>query len=270
MAVASNNDETVLPRQAAGAHAYTSSVATEENVLQSYRLPRALVAATLACGVLASDAPARAAGPGPWEFVSNKDGITVERRTVEGSNLKEFVGRGVVDAPIGRVLAVIRDANRRGEWMPNCGGSWLIEENEAARTQVAYFRTKAPWPVSDRDSINRAEMRVEPDKHRVYLPFEAITWEKQPPIKGVVRMPFMKGHWVLTPVDGGRATEAEYQVWANPGGILPDWIANLASKTLPRETIAGLRRQVKKAQYPAFEAQIAAAPETKLLLANGR
>jgi hypothetical protein len=227
-----------------------------------------LAFASLLLGLVASDGTARAAGPGPWENVSNKDGIVVQRRTVEGSNLKEFVGRGVVEAPIARVLAVIVDANRRGEWMPNCGGSWLLEENRSARTQVAYFRTKAPWPVSDRDSVNRAEMRVEPDKHRVYLSFEAVSYAKVPPVKGVVRMPFMKGHWVLTPVDGGRATEAEYQVWANPGGILPDWIANLASKTLPRETIAGLRRQVKKVEYPDFEAQISSSPEAKQLLAD--
>jgi len=235
-------------------------------VFQSYR--RLLWIIPLVLG--AAGAARADGGAGPWEKVSNKDGIVVERRTVEGSNLKEFLGRGVIEAPIGRVLAVIRDANRRGEWMPNCGGSWLLEENEAARTQVAYFRTKAPWPVSDRDSINKAEMLVQPEKHRVYLPFEAITYQKTPPVKGVVRMPFMKGHWVLTPVDGGRATEAEYQVWANPGGILPDWIANLASKTLPRETIAGLRKQVKKAEYPAFEAQIASSPETKELLAGAK
>jgi hypothetical protein len=225
----------------------------------------------LALAIVAGAASARAEdGRGAWEQVSNKDGILVQRRSVEGSKLKEFLGRGVIDAPIGRVLAVIRDADRRGEWMPNCANSHLVDENIAARTQIAYHRTKAPWPVSDRDSVNRAEMIVEPAKHRVYLPFEAISLPKVPPVKGVVRMPFMRGHWILIPVDGGRATEAEYQVWANPGGILPDWLANLASKTLPRETIAGLRRQVKKVEYPEFETQVANSPETKQLLAQSK
>jgi len=205
---------------------------------------------------------------GQWEQVSNKDGILVQRRSVAGSKLKEFLGRGVVDAPIGRVLAVIRDANRRAEWMPSCSDSHLLEEDVAARTQIAYHRTKAPWPVADRDSINRAIMLVEPDKHRVYLPFEAIASAKVPPVKGVVRMPRMRGHWSLRPVDSGRMTEAEYQVFADPGGLLPDWLANLASKTLPRETIAGLRKQVHKVEYPAFEAEVASSPETRALLAG--
>ncbi|MCU1278267.1 MAG: hypothetical protein JWM53_1813 [bacterium] len=221
----------------------------------------------LACLVVTGAGTARAEdGRGAWEQVSNKDGILVERRSVEGYKLKEFVGRGVVYAPIGRVLAVIRDANRRGEWMPACGDSHVVEENLATRTQLAYHRTKAPWPVSDRDSVNRAEMFVEPAKHRVYLPFEAVTVAQIPAVKGVVRMPFMRGHWVLIPVDGGKATEAEYQVFANPGGSLPDWLANVASKTLPRETIAGLRKQVTRASYPEFEAQVASSPETQQLL----
>jgi hypothetical protein len=225
----------------------------------------------VAAALVAAPASARADGDaGAWEQVSDKDGIVVQRRTIGGSKLKEFRGRGLIQAPIGRVLAVIRDANRRGEWMPSCGDSHLIEEDLAARTQVAYHRTKAPWPVSDRDSVNRAEMLVEPAKHRVYLPFEAIASPKVPPVKGVVRMPAMRGHWILIPVDGGRVTDAEYQVFANPGGILPDWLANLASKTLPRETIAGLRKQAAKVQYAAFEAEIAAAPETKALLEAAR
>jgi hypothetical protein len=226
-----------------------------------------LLAAAL--GAVARDARADDHA-GAWEQVSNKDGILVQRRTVTGSKLKEFRGRGIIQAPIGRVLAVIRDADRRGEWMPSCGDSHLVEEDVAARTQVAYHRTKAPWPVSDRDSVNRAEMFVEPSKRRLYLPFEAITMSKIPPVKGVVRMPSMRGHWILIPVDGGRATDAEYQVFADPGGLLPDWLANLASKTLPRDTIAGLRKQASKVEYAAFEAEIAASPETRALLEAAR
>ena len=221
--------------------------------------------------LIVSGGSARAdGGRGAWERVSDKSGIVVERRSVEGSNLKEFLGRGVIAAPVARVLAVIRDGSRRAEWMPSCGGSYVVEENVAARVQVAYYRTKAPWPISDRDSVNRARIFVEPAKHRIYIPFEAIADPRVPPVKGVVRMPALRGHWILVPIEGGRATEVEYQVYANPGGRLPDWLANLASKTLPRDTIAGLRRQVQKADYPAFEAEIASTPEAKRLMANSK
>jgi hypothetical protein len=240
--------------------------------IASWLLAFAVGAGLLTSGVAAAKTDAAAdegtGAVGPWERVLEKDGIVVERRKVDGSSLKEFVGRGVIDAPITRVLAVIRDANRRVEWMPNTHTAYLVEENMAARTQTTYHRTKAPWPVSDRDSTNRAELLVEPAKHRVYLPFHSIDTAKVPPVKGVVRMPSLRGHWILVPVEGGKATRAEYQVFANPGGALPDWVANLASKKLPLETISGLRKQVKIAQYPDFEAQISSTPEAKELLAG--
>jgi hypothetical protein len=208
-------------------------------------------------------------GKGPWERVSNGDGILVERRTVPGTNLKEFRGRGVVEAPLGRVLAIIRDAPHRCEWMPQCAEDYVVEENEAERVQISYHRTKAPWPVADRDSTNRAELRVDLTKRRVFLPFEAVAHPKVPPVKGAVRMPFLRGHWILQPTSGGGATDVEYQVHADPGGSLPEWIANLASKKLPLLTLAGLRKQSKARSYPAFEAQIASSTEAKQLAASG-
>jgi hypothetical protein len=208
-------------------------------------------------------------GKGPWERVSNSDGILVERRQVPGTNLKEFRGRGIVQAPLGRVLAIIRDAPHRCEWMAQCADDYVVEENEATRVQISYHRTKAPWPVADRDSINRAEMRVDPAGHRVFLPFSAISHPKVPPVKDVVRMPFLRGHWILQPLNGGSATDVEYQVHANPGGSLPEWIANLASKKLPLLTIVGLRKQSKVRSYPAFESEVANSKEAKLLEAPG-
>lgn len=213
--------------------------------------------------------PSQEQGKGPWERVSSSDGILVERRTVPGSNLKEFRGHGVVDAPLGRVLAVIRDAPHRCEWMAQCAEDYVIEENEAARVQISYHRTKAPWPVADRDSINRAELRVDLARHRVFLPFEAISHPKVPPVHGAVRMPFLRGHWILQPVHGGNATDVEYQVHANPGGSLPEWMSNMASKKLPLLTIIGLRKQTKLRSYPAFEAEIAGSQEAKELAVAG-
>lgn len=223
-----------------------------------------LIGGALAAGPASAQTP-DAPGVGPWEKVSNKDEILVERRTVPGSNLKEFRGRGVVDAPVARVLAVLQDAPHRHEWMSDCATSYVIEESHEQRRQIAYHRTKAPWPVADRDSINRAEIIIDLAGRRIMLPFQAIEHPKGPPVKGVVRMPFLRGHWVLQPVREGRATEVEYQVHANPGGSLPEWLANAASKKIPYATIVGLRRQVKFREYPALEAEILGSPEASQL-----
>jgi len=87
--------------------------------------------------------------------------------------------------------------------------------------------------------------------HEVRIDFWSITHPKEPPVPGVVRIPSLRGHWTLSPLNGGHATQAEYQVHADPGGSLPGWIVNMVSKEIPFQTIASLREQVKRRHYPS-------------------
>jgi hypothetical protein len=189
-----------------------------------------------------------AAESADWVKVGTDKGITVSRRKVEGSNLHEFRGRGLIDAKIKDVLAVIFDANRRGEWMFHCVGSWFVDK-PAANQEIAYNRTHLPWPVSDRDVVLHGQAVVDVAHFEVDLNFESVTDPRVPPYKGVVRMPELTGHWSVRAVNGGKSTCVEYQVHANPGGHVPDWLADQSSRELPRKTLEGLRRQVAHAHY---------------------
>src|SRR5262249_31277850 len=64
----------------------------------------------------------------PWQPVSHRKGIVVERRPVIGSNLMEFRGRGIVEAPLARVLAVFHDVEHATEWLDSCNASSLVED----------------------------------------------------------------------------------------------------------------------------------------------
>ena len=67
-------------------------------------------------------------------------------------SLKEFRGRGVVDAPLASVLSVFNDIDKGTEWMDSCNGSRTVDD-VSDREKVVYNRTHAPWPVSDRDAV---------------------------------------------------------------------------------------------------------------------
>ncbi|MGZ3429963.1 MAG: START domain-containing protein [Polyangia bacterium] len=210
--------------------------------------------------MIASSAPlvARAETPkadGDWQFVKKSDGIVVERRVVAGSNLKEFRGRAVVQAPVAAILAVFSDVPRATEWMDSCNGSRVVDDT-SDREKVVYNRTHAPWPVSDRDAVLHNVVHFDEGERRVELQFWSVQSDQAPPVKGVVRMPFLRGHWMLWPSADGTSTRVEYQVHANPGGALPDWLVNYASRDLPFKTIEGLRAQTRRRQYPEFEAQV--------------
>jgi hypothetical protein len=208
-----------------------------------------------------------AAPDSPWEVVSDKGGTVVDRRVVEGSNLKEFRGRGVIDAPLDAVLAVFSDIDRAVEWMDSCAASSVVE-NGGDRVKVVYNRTRAAWPVSDRDAVLRNVVTFDERSGRVAVDFVSVTDARMPPVKGVVRMPSLRGHWYLWPTGDGRATRVEYQVHANPGGALPDWIVNYVSRELPRKTINGLRAQLKRRSYPDLSRHIRAFPEVQALAAR--
>ncbi|HXU68750.1 MAG TPA: SDR family NAD(P)-dependent oxidoreductase [Polyangia bacterium] len=215
-------------------------------------------AALLALFAVLAPAAARAETPkadGAWETIKKADGILVERHVVAGSSLKEFRGSATVAAPVSAILAVFSDVPRATEWMDSCNGSHEVEDI-SDREKVVYNRTHAPWPVADRDAVLHNIARFDEAGRKVELDFWTVEDGKEPAKKGVVRMPFLRGHWILWPSTDGASTRVEYQVHANPGGSLPDWLVNYVSRDLPYKTIDGLRAQVKRRHYPEFEAKM--------------
>lgn len=209
--------------------------------------------------------PGVAAADSAWESVSDQDGVAVERRAVEGSALKEFRGRGTIAAPLAAILAVFNDVDRATEWMDSCARSSLVDDR-GERQKVVYNRTRAPWPVSDRDAVLRNDLLFDEAQGRVRIEFSSVDDPKMPPVKGVVRMPYLRGHWYLWPTATG--TRVEYQVHADPGGALPNWLVNYVSRELPRKTILGLAAQVKRRSYPEVERRIRDLPEVQRLAAK--
>jgi len=201
--------------------------------------------------LLAFTAPIRA-DEGGWERDTTEAGIVVSTRTEPGRGLPVFKGVGVVDANLHEVLAVLDDTGRFTEWMPSCAKARVIKKiSEFDR--IEYNRTAAPWPVSDRDVVVRSTLEGSAEKQEVWARFQSVTAPGQGPIAGVVRMPRLRGFYHLQAIDEGH-TRVTYQVDADPGGMLPDWLVKRTSRRLPIDTILGLRKQIKKTKgkYEAF------------------
>jgi hypothetical protein len=223
---------------------------------------------TLLClGVLLA-APRASADPdvdGPWLEVRNDDQIDVHRRHRAGGSLDEFRGVGVVEAPIAGVLALLDDTEHRIEWLGNTAANQRIERT-GKYDELFYTRTKAPWPVSDRDAVASAHLSFDPAAHEIRIDMQTATHPAWPPQKGVVRMPSFTGHWSFKPEHDGAWTRIEYQVHADPGGHLPAWVVNLATKKLPHDTILGLRKQLGRRSYPERQREIETDPQYQAVL----
>jgi hypothetical protein len=216
--------------------------------------PRTLLA-VIAAALVAVSLPAAVAVAGAddgWVQDANEKGVVVTTRTDPGRSLPVFRGVGTVDAGIFEILAVLDDISHFTEWMADCTGARVVKQiNEFER--VEYNRIAAPWPVSDRDTTIRSWVEANASKGEVWARFQSVSVAEAPPVSGVVRMPRLAGFYHLEAIDVGH-TKVTYQVDADPGGLLPDWLVKLTSRKLPIETLVGLRRQVTKTrgQHEAF------------------
>ena len=187
-------------------------------------------------------APALAAPA--WEHITTEDGIRVTSREVPGRGFPTFRGRGMVNENIYQVLAVLRDVKRHTEWMAACMEARLLEKT-SEYAYVVYTRTRAPWPVSDRDAVFHSRSTVDRKNLVVTVKFWAVRSKRKGPVDGVVRMTRLRGFWKFTAM-GWNKTLVDYKVDANPEGSLPGWIARLATKKIPLVTIQKLRKQARR------------------------
>lgn len=214
---------------------------------------RGLCAAALACVlILGASRWASADGDTGWVFATSEAGISVSVRSDDSRSLPMFRGIGTVDASILDILAVLDDTGRHTEWMANCAKAKVIR-HLGEFDRIVYNRTASPWPVSDRDVVLLGSIEGSMIKREVWSYFKAVSEPGNGPIDGIVRMPRLKGFYHLQALDDTH-TRVTYQIDADPGGMLPDWLVSRATKRLPIDTISGLRRQTQKMRghYDAF------------------
>lgn len=182
-----------------------------------------------------------------WRRIANEEGITVMEREVPGRGFPTFRGIGTIHASIYDVIAVISDIKRHTEWMQSLIASQLLEQVTEGQ-RIIYMRINSPWPVSDRDAVYRSETKVirkNDEIDEVNITFRAVRSKLKVHVDGVVRMENLRGHYRFKAL-GANKTRVDYQVDADPGGWLPTWLAKLAARKLPLNTIRNMRKQVSR------------------------
>jgi hypothetical protein len=196
-------------------------------------------------------APALTGSEEGWTLAAKTNGIVVENRAHEGSEVKEGRAVGIIDAPPWVVKNVVDDVEHYSEFMPYTKESRIISRGPGF--VVVYQRINPPF-VANRDYI----LRISDKTHRnadgrvVYeQEWTRVKGEGPAPIDGVVRMEVNSGHWVLEELDGGARTRASYWVYTVPGGNIPSWLVNATNTTAVSELYGAVR---KAALDPRFRA----------------
>ena len=179
-----------------------------------------------------------------WEVEKREAGVVVSVMEVPERDLPVFKGVGLVKAPMTDVLSVLSDTPRRTEWVYACSASEILKQ-VTKTSRIIYNKTASPWPVSDRDMIVRTHIELNTEKKEVLIPFKEAPEFGYPEQDGVVRVPRIRGFYRVEYI-AEEETRVTYQVDADPGGMLPTWLARMASIDLPLKTLVGLRKQVAK------------------------
>lgn len=173
-----------------------------------------------------------------WTLARDKDGIRVYTKPVAGSALNAVRGVTTVESSLGKLVTMIRDPSLRPRWDNFCGESYLFKQL-SPEEELVYLHSKMPWPVSDRDMVNKVTWRQDP-KSLVVTMHSVATRDLLAPVKGRVRVTQAVNDWQLTPLAGGEV-EISTTVHLDPAGPLPTWLINSLSIESPYDVLKRLK-----------------------------
>ena len=185
-----------------------------------------------------------AAGAPRWKQMHEKEGIKVYERDSKLGDLPDLKAVSRIKASLFEVIAVIKDVNRRAEWVYRCEASKIVKKYGEFEV-LLYHKTYSPWPASDRDAAIKTQLyEIEPE--RQYLAhFRGIKSRLIPEKDDTIRLPLIEGYYLIKYISP-QETGVTYFVHLDPGGYLPHWLVKMTSRDFPTKTIMGLRKQVKK------------------------
>lgn len=197
--------------------------------------------AALFCSLLAFPS-AFAAGDGDWLFIDADDGIHTWRKDL-GEHRAAFRGQTFIRGTIDDALAPVLDWKHHTEWMYGVKESTLLKQLTPTRVLV-YIRVKGIWPVWDRDVISESDLQWAPDHKHLMIVGHSVPSNARKVPERVVRMPLLKGTMKMWQVEP-RRVKVLYDIEADLGGRVPQWLARMASKEIPYHTLNNLRKRVQ-------------------------
>ncbi len=188
--------------------------------------------------------PSALANGEDWKWLGEKRGVKLWKLERPKQSLPGFRGQTEIQGSIERIVAEMLDVRHHTEWMHRCAESWIYEHGSDTHG-ILYNRTSsAPWPVWDRDVVLDVHFDYNQARTALTVRFRNLDDKLRPSPERVVRMPKLVGYYKMTE-DASQRTTVTYQVEADIGGSIPDWIADEVTKDLPFYTLLALRERVE-------------------------
>ena len=186
--------------------------------------------------------PGTSHGADNWTTLIDEQNLTLQSRPYSGSALQEIRGTTHLKTSLNAVMALLKDAPFNSQWVYRSGGAKILAEDGYTSAYV-YGIVDAPWPMQDRDTVVRFDYQ-QADSGEITI--DIINFPAYlPPEPGYVRVPDFGGFWQLRPISAD-CIEVVYQVYGDPGGWIPVWIANLAAQASVERTLKNMPSAVAR------------------------
>nr|XP_060616920.1 phosphatidylcholine transfer protein [Anolis sagrei ordinatus] len=165
-----------------------------------------------------------------WQLMAQSMGFNIYRHREEKSGLYEYKIYGTLEnCPPDLCADVYMDLHYRIKW-----DEFLKELHEDTRDgrTVIHWEVKFPFPLTNRDYVfihERQDMEVDGQKLYVILAKSASS-PKFPEKNGIVRVKNYRQS-VAFQSDGKKGSKVFMSYFDDPGGKLPSWLVNWATKT---------------------------------------
>jgi hypothetical protein len=172
-----------------------------------------------------------------WELVYKAENLSVQRRDYESSELDEIKGIVRLKATLNAIMALLKDAKFNRDWVYRSGGASILQDYGYPQAYV-YGVVDAPFPMRDRDTVVRFDYQQDPVTKEITITITNFP-DFIPPKAAYIRVPIIGGFWRLKPEKDGWV-EVTYQVYGDPGGWIPTWIANRAAIVSVQNTLRNM------------------------------
>ena len=184
-----------------------------------------------------------------WEKLSDKAGLVVERRPVEGSRSFEIrvTARSLLSpAAIFDTLWNHRDYP---QFIPHLKRLDLL--SDAGDERIVYEQVAVPM-ARDRDYTVRLQKRVDAAAQRYEIVFANANEAGPPPDGAHVRVRAIHGRWTVEPDADGKGSLVRYDLVTEPGGAIPTWVANRAQREAAAALVTAVLKRAQETEGPVI------------------
>jgi len=179
----------------------------------------------------------------PWELIETRDHIKIYKHPWPYKEIETYKVDTIIAAPRADILSFITNIDAYSEWIPNFKTARTLRITKQ-KTIIYYMAIDLPWPASDRDWVNELTVIQNKNNSSVTITFMAYDhfFPKQ---TDYIRVTDHLASWTLISIDENQ-TRSIWQWYTDPGGRLPDWLINWASRSQVIESLHKIKKRLEK------------------------